>query len=1447
MLVLSPLIMAAHENVLEVPFRAPGLVHCRYHYSASGPGLIGLQLVRVFDGKPTVLEQGSTLSGERRVENLSLGSYEFRIEARYSDSTVNPPRESTNVLAQRWVSLTETNISGALLFNETLSGSKGSMDVAVTASNGLSFLLDSATVSSCQFSGSGNFSLSKCQVRYFSPPEAGDLSVADSQFDQQFYLRTGLAATFVNCRFRDPSSSLPLTVLGSSESRAVTFDGCEFDLEYGVRFDGARPVTLKANMFTGPVSFWNGGWGPMSANVLIEGNSFLGSTALSYSGAPLSRRLKVGQNYYGDFHGPNTWGFGSGRGGSVALDAFELPPKNKQTFKGADLRNRKFPSATSGLPLIYNLGVRVGQNTLGPGVGPLIRQGRETLASVELACSWKQLSGVQVYAELDGTRLDPMKQVDLYRDWFDSAANGTAAAGKVASGDTTYNILLPAQAKSPAQLKIYLDTTKSPAFGTNGYVRELFSQSLSFLAAPQRPLRLLVVPVEIQIAGYPTNVPAAAPVVTALKKMIPAMLPLKEEELVIDTDTVHVYSSAEAGFFDSWTVYSLSYTLNEWLQTYLDEFNATGTNPYDRIIGVIPAGALGGGADGVNVATSRTAMLVDEAKPTAAIHELGHSFSLYTWKEQYNIVEGGYTVDQATAFLPESSIQLAGIPGLTNFTRIRHFSTVFNDNYTDIMGSLDPQWIIPGTLREFGTAILSLLSAPARSPAVAPQAVQTTSAGKRKVLISGAYARLGSPWPWDKNLRSYTFLRGTLSTMDITDRPELNLPSYNGGRADSMQFTTLDRNRAPNWNDSQYVNIPGPSDDRSPVGFWVQTFEYTNTAAILELHSSESDPGHEPGDPFLLQNIEGTLSVTIKQPQSGATLGPAFVLELESAKPVTHLLSYSLDGINWKPLGRRLRGNQHRLASGFLPPTDHLALRVRSSDGGNTVFNTISNLTVLSVPELVMTQPAAHEVVSPVTLSALAGDASGRFQTNLLWSSSVDGPLGNGESLPDVRLSPGRHILTCTVTLDSGQTASVRKEVMVLASSESVSDPSLTTNSLAVISSSLSKGVMTLNRTNLLTFTVFNSRASGEGSLSVYAQAPGGVEELLAELFIELDAPRIQRVVRYRPLSAGLHRIRAVLSTATDDANSGNNEITWTVPAQAVGLSVLIEPGEAAAAGAMWRIADQGWNDPSTNLPAASLPSTPALINFKPIAGWRTPMPYYLDKDISGDISLRAKYLPDLGTLPYVSSVNPLKSVGLGTYVSLYYRVDGRPKPACTWTKDGRILGGSNTTSLVFQSVGLSDAGTYFLSASNTAGVVTGLPVTLVITNGGSTFAQWSQRWPGIGTSQDDPDRDGIPNLLEYALALDPTVPNREPSPSHAALITNGIPYLTMSYTRPKNPNDLSYAVVTSSRLPVWDNAVLPQTLQTAGAGDAVTVTVGLPLAMTNGAAGFMSLRVFQP
>ena len=108
---------------------------------------------------------------------------------------------------------------------------------------------------------------------------------------------------------------------------------------------------------------------------------------------------------------------------------------------------------------------------------------------------------------------------------------------------------------------------------------------------------------------------------------------------------------------------------------------------------------------------------------------------------------------------------------------------------------------------------------------------------------------------------------------------------------------------------------------------------------------------------------------------------------------------------------------------------------------------------------------------------------------------------------------------------------------------------------------------------------------------------------------------------------------------------------------------------------------------------------------------------------------------------------------------------------------------------------------------------------------------------PAISGAAADPDHDGISNLLEYALVLDPWQPN---TATLQQRLERG--HLTLTYTRRKLATDLAYAIEVSTDLASWD-ASGTQLDQAVVSEDAVAQTIKVT---DKSAAGSTPARFFR-
>ena len=138
------------------------------------------------------------------------------------------------------------------------------------------------------------------------------------------------------------------------------------------------------------------------------------------------------------------------------------------------------------------------------------------------------------------------------------------------------------------------------------------------------------------------------------------------------------------------------------------------------------------------------------------------------------------------------------------------------------------------------------------------------------------------------------------------------------------------------------------------------------------------------------------------------------------------------------------------------------------------------------------------------------------------------------------------------------------------------------------------------------------------------------------------------------------------------------------------------------------------------------------------------------------------------------------------------------------WKKDGQNIANSNSTSLVINSVTLSDSGDYTVTVSNSSGSVTSSVANISVR---TQLETWKMSYfTGSDLSEDeisgnlsDPDSDGLSNLLEFALNQDPTVSNTIWYDDMNMQNVDGSQHLVVSYG--KRINDMSISLVLEESL----------------------------------------------
>ncbi|MDX6767580.1 MAG: LamG-like jellyroll fold domain-containing protein [Candidatus Methylacidiphilales bacterium] len=170
-----------------------------------------------------------------------------------------------------------------------------------------------------------------------------------------------------------------------------------------------------------------------------------------------------------------------------------------------------------------------------------------------------------------------------------------------------------------------------------------------------------------------------------------------------------------------------------------------------------------------------------------------------------------------------------------------------------------------------------------------------------------------------------------------------------------------------------------------------------------------------------------------------------------------------------------------------------------------------------------------------------------------------------------------------------------------------------------------------------------------------------------------------------------------------------------------------------------------------------------------------------------------------------------------------------------------------------------SRAGSYRLrlSASDTQ-AETNNELTITVSPNSAVFADFIQEAFPEGTNpallipNADPDGDGVSNLTEFALGMNPSLPDAK---THTGL-ANGLPawqipdsgsgFLSFTMRRPKSLLDINYRVEVSGNLGTWSDALLTGPAQDNGNGTE-TLTYRDTVPMSSATKRFIRLRIEQP
>jgi Metallo-peptidase family M12B Reprolysin-like len=248
--------------------------------------------------------------------------------------------------------------------------------------------------------------------------------------------------------------------------------------------------------------------------------------------------------------------------------------------------------------------------------------------------------------------------------------------------------------------------------------------------------------------------------------------------------------------------------------------------------------------------------------------------------------------------------------------------------------------------------------------------------------------------------------------------------------------------------------------------------------------------------------------------------------------------------------------------------------------------------------------------------------------------------------------------------------------------------------------------------------------------------------------------------------------------------------------------------------------------------------------------------------DSCGAAAVRIFNVTVVSLPPAFTDGPPPSPLTVGTPYSFSFTATGSPAPTFAVTggalPPGLLLSSAGVLSGTPTSAGTGSFPNITVTASNgvapNATQTFGLNAVTLSTNYIASFGLTG----GNAALNFDYDRDGLANLLEYALGLDPTKPGPTGMPVAQIKSYAGVPYVYITFPRSSVATDLTYIVEASTDLQTWTNIASssggavtsgPGFVGETGAAPTFTVEVRdiVPVDPVNGPKRFLRLRVTTP
>ena len=251
----------------------------------------------------------------------------------------------------------------------------------------------------------------------------------------------------------------------------------------------------------------------------------------------------------------------------------------------------------------------------------------------------------------------------------------------------------------------------------------------------------------------------------------------------------------------------------------------------------------------------------------------------------------------------------------------------------------------------------------------------------------------------------------------------------------------LDTNAVPLYALPFTPDVPEAEfDDVSDMNTFDLTVPILPGAAALEVYSNNVPVGELVAETDLP-------SVQVLNPIAGEQFGDTDILVTWTGSdsegiPLYYLVQFSPDGGNsWDTLAIDLAQTNLDIPPDSLAATTNGFIRVIASDGFNTYTAPPSGPFTITnhIPAISILQPGSGALFYGDQTIVFEADAfdleDGPLDgTNVLWVSSLDGPLGSGATLPleTLTLSEGVHLVTAMAIANSGLTNSASVQIVVL-------------------------------------------------------------------------------------------------------------------------------------------------------------------------------------------------------------------------------------------------------------------------------------------------------------------------------------------------------------------------------------------------------------------------------